>query len=95
MDAFISMIIQHLRGINWEGPAIFAIILLVLLAIFRKWSILLLTLLTIVLGWGAEDLIITNISNNTDIISVPFLIYCIGGGLILIFILVSFFKSST
>lgn len=94
MDSFVNLILQHLKEIQWDGPAIFVVILLAVMAIFRKWSILLLVLLTIVLGWGAQDLIITNLESSSKIISVPFLIYCIGGGTIIILALFAFFKSS-
>ncbi|HUT63664.1 MAG TPA: hypothetical protein VMZ04_06875, partial [Anaerolineae bacterium] len=67
---------------------------LALLAIFRKWGILLLTILTIVLAWGAGDLMITNILSQDTVISVSLLVYCIGGGIIMILILISFLKSS-
>lgn len=92
MSNFLDAILQNLVVIDWEGPAMFAIVFLTLLAIFRQWHILLITLFMIVLGWGAQDLIIMNIETNMQIMSVPVLIYCIGGGLGLILILISFFK---
>ncbi len=92
MSNFIDAIMRNLIGIDWEGPAMFAIIFLTLLAILRQWHVLLITLLTIVLGWGVQDLIIMNIGTNTQVMSVSVLIYCIGSGLGLILILISFFK---
>ncbi|MCK4824681.1 hypothetical protein KA005_53510 [bacterium] len=94
MENFISIVVNNIKSINWEGPASFGIILLALLAIFRKWSILLITLFTIVLGWGAQDLIITNLLTSNKVISVPLLIYSVGGGIVIILLLISFFKSS-
>ena len=94
MDVFIDMVLDNLSAINWEGPSIFVIILFAFLAIFKKWGILLITILTIVLGWGAQDLIISNIETKAGVTSVPLIIYCIGGGIILILILITFFKSS-
>ena len=92
METFIDNILWHITEIDWEGPAMFGVIILAVLAIFRQYYVLLLTLLTIVLGWGAEDLIILNLESNMQVISVSFLIYCIGGGIILILCLISFFK---
>ena len=60
MTAFIDNIVWNLTHINWEGPAMFAIVLLSVFAVFKQWHILLLTLLFIVLGWGAQDIIIMN-----------------------------------
>jgi len=92
MDMFLDNILWHLMEINWEGPAMFAVIVLAILAVFRQWYILLITLLTIALGWGAEDLIVYNLETHLDLISVPLLIYCVGGGLAVILCLISFFK---
>lgn len=92
MEAFIDNIIWNLHAVDWEGTGMFAVIVLAILAMFRKWRILLLTLLTIALGWGAEDIIIMNMMTNTRILSIPFLIYCVGGGLAMLFSLISFFR---
>lgn len=92
METFIDNILWHITEIEWEGPAMFGVIILAVLAVFRQYRILLLTLLTIVLGWGAENLIVQNIETNMQVISVSLLIYCIGGGIVLILCLISFFK---
>jgi hypothetical protein len=94
MDIFIDLAKEQIMNINWDGPALFVLIILAILLILRKWSMFLLIVLTIVLGWGAEDLIITSMGTDQEIISVPFLIYCIGGGAIIILALISFFKSA-
>ena len=100
MATFINSIIINLTSTEFEGLAIFTILFLVFLAIYRKWLVLLLTLLTIVLGWGAQDLIITNITSYTNnpnqvamIIDVPLIIYCSGGVIVIILLLISFLKS--
>jgi len=100
MATFINSIIINLTSIEWEGIAIFTILFLVFLAIYRKWVVLLLTLLTIVLGWGAQDVIITNIASYTNnpnqvpmIVDVPLIIYCTGGVMAIILLLISFLKS--
>jgi len=94
MDMFIDTIMYNLESINWDGPAIFVVLILAILIIMRKWSMLLLIVLTIVLGWGAQDLIITNLDSDQELISVPLVIYSVGGGTILLLALYSFFKSS-
>jgi hypothetical protein len=93
MDSITNTIIAHLKSINFEGPAMFVIAFLALLGYFRRWSILLLSLLVIVLGWGARDLIILNIKSQSAMISLPLIIYGIGGLLILFLVLISFYKS--
>ena len=71
-------------NINWEGSAMFVIAILAILAIYRQWHILLITLLTIVLGWGTQKIINLNIETKVQDISVTFLVYCIGGGIFVI-----------
>ncbi len=94
MNSIIDILLKNLKDINWDGPAIFVVIILAVMAVFRKWSMLLLIILTVVLSWGAQDLIITNLESEQTLISVPFIIYCIGGGTIILLALISFFKSS-
>lgn len=93
MGYMLDKIIQNLKGINFEGPAMFVLVLLALMAVFRKWSILLITLLVIVLGWGAQDIMIMNIKTQSTLINLPLLIYGAGGFIILVLILYSFYKS--
>lgn len=92
MTTMLDNIIGHLSMINWDGPAMFGIITLAILALFRQWRILLITLLTVVLGWGAQDLIITNIATGNDVVSVSLVVYSIGGGLVIILSLISFLR---
>ncbi|MFC1490771.1 hypothetical protein ACFL6K_06140 [Candidatus Latescibacterota bacterium] len=94
MDMFIENIMGNLSNIDWEGPAMFAVVLLAVFAVFRQWHILLITLLVIVLGWGVQDIIIMNVKSDMNVISLPLLVYCVGGGLIIILSLISFLKSA-
>ncbi len=91
-ETFIDNIVGNVNAIDWEGPAMFGIIMMAVLALFRQWHIVLMTLLTFVLAWGAEDLIIMNIETSMRIVSVPLIVYSVGGGLILIMSLFAFFK---
>lgn len=93
MDYLVGKIIENLKAVNYEGPAIFVIIFLALLGLFRKWSILLITLFVIVLGWGAQDLIIMNLKTQSTVVNFPLIIYGCGGLLVLVLVLISFYKS--
>jgi len=92
VGVFIDNVLWHLSTINWEGPAMFAVIVLSILALFRQWHIVLIALLTTALAWGAEDMIIMNLDTNLELISIPLLVYCVGGGLAIILSLIAFFK---
>jgi hypothetical protein len=93
MGNLFEKIIQNLKGINFEGPVMIVIVLLAFLAVFRKWSILLFTLLVAVLGWGARDLMIMNIKTQSAVVNLSLLIYIFGGVIIILLILYSFYKS--
>ena len=93
MEGFFELILDNLSTINWQGPAAFVVAVIVIFAIFRKWSLILLIIFTVVLSWGAEDLIILNMESNDQIISAPFLIYIVGGIAVFFLTLFSFYKS--
>ena len=93
MDAFVDIIMKNLTNINWAGPAIFVVAVLVIFAFFRKFTLVLLIILTIVIGWGAQDMIILNMNTDNELINVPFLVYSIGGVTVFFLALYSFFKS--
>ncbi len=80
--------------ITWDVPAMFAIIVLSMFALFRQWHIVMLTLPIIVLGWGAQDIIIMNAASVAKVTSLPLVIYCVGGGLVVILSLIAFLKSA-
>lgn len=94
VGSFIDNIFAHVSGINWHGSAVFAIIALAILALFQKWRLVLFTLLTVVLGWGAEDMILMNIETNQKIISVSLLVYIAGGVCVIVLALIEFMKTS-
>ena len=94
MEGFIDLILDNLSSINWQGPAAFVVAVIVVYAIFRKWSLILLILFTVVLSWGVEDLIILNMESKDQVISAPLLIYIVGGIAVLFLTLFSFYKSN-
>lgn len=94
MQAIIDSITAHASAINWNGPAAFIAVVLVVLLIFQRWSMFLIVVLTVVLGWGAQDFIVMNLDNGKQVITLPFLIYAGGGGILIILLLYRFFKSA-
>ena len=93
MDIFLENIVRNLSNINWEGPAAFVIAILAVFALLRKWSLALLVLFIVVIGWGAQDLMVFNLEKKSNVISVPLMIYIGGGILVFILAFISFFKS--
>ena len=89
----METVINIIREYNWESPFTFIIVILVALAFMRKWSIFLLVLLTAVLSWGAKDLIIMNMETKQQIVSLPIIVYGVGGILFVVLALLSFYKS--
>ena len=85
--------LQLLKTDDWENPFTFVIVILVALVVMRKWSIFLLVLLTTVLSWGAQDMIIMNLETKRQIIDLPIIIYGVGGILFIVLTLLSFYKS--
>lgn len=94
MEGLLDILIERLTTINWAGPGAFVAAILVVFTFLKKFSLVLLITLTIVIGWGAEDLMISNLETSNDIISAPLLVYAIGGVTVFFLILHSFFKSN-
>jgi hypothetical protein len=90
---YIDLILERFHSIDWEGPATFVVLFLALLAYFKKYIIILFITLTFVIAWGAKDLIITNRETSDQVFSIPLLIYSVGGGVVIILLLYSFYKS--
>ncbi len=94
MQAIFDTITAHASAINWNGPAAFVAVVLAVLLILQRWSMFLIVVLTVVLGWGAQDFIIMNLNNSEQVITLPFLIYAGGGGFLIILLLYRFLKST-
>ena len=94
MDFIINTALDNFNNINWDGPVIFFIISLAILLIFKKWLIFFTVLLTTLLGLAGQDLVIRNVEIGMVIMSVPFFVYSIGGGFIMILLVIAFFKFS-
>ena len=93
MEGLMDIILDHLRTIDWQGPAMFVVAVMALFAFLRKFSLVLLIIFIVVVSWGAEDLIILNLESNDQIISAPLLVYIVGGLVVLILALYSFYRS--
>ncbi len=93
MDGFFDTIMQNLKTINWEGPAAFVVAVLAIFALLRKFMLIFMIILTVVIGWGAQDMIIYNLQTNDKLISAPLLVYIVGGIATFILAIYSFFKS--
>ena len=93
MDQLIAKVLSNLQHINWESPAAFVVALIAVFALMKRWSLVLLIVLTIVLGWGAEDMIVLNLTTEDRIVSLPFLIYIVGSVVVFLFAMTSFFKT--
>ena len=78
---------------DWGSPFTFIIVILAALAVMGKWSSFLLLLAIVVIGYGAQDMVITNIMTGNDLVSVPFIVYIVGGVILVGLFLISFFKS--
>lgn len=93
MDSLIQPALDFIQSYNWNSPFSFIILVLVGLLLLKKFTIFLIVLVTIVLGWGAQDLMITSVGSNNEIISMPLIIYGIGGVAFIILSLISFYRS--
>ena len=94
MDALMQEALEYIRNYNWNNPLTFVLVVLLGLLILKKFSMFLLVLATVVIGWGAQDLMISSATTNREIVSLPLIIYGIGGIAFIVLALISFYKSS-
>ena len=94
MEEFIARITERISTFDWQGPGMFAIVLLAVLALIKRFDVVLIVLFTVALAWGAGDLVVTNLTTGAKLTSLPFLIYCIGGGIAAILFIIAMLKSS-
>jgi len=94
MDALIQAALEFIKNYNWNSPFTFIIVVLVGLLILKKFSMFLIVLVTVIIGWGAHDLIITSSTTNREIVSIPLIVYGIGGVAFIVLSLISFYRSS-
>jgi hypothetical protein len=92
MKVFVDSILSYFQTLSWENPATYLFIVLICLAVLKKWSILILVFLTFFLASIANDMIVMNLQTAKIVVSVPFAIYCIGGFVILIIAIIGFIK---
>ena len=94
MDVLTQQALEFIKNYNWNSPFTFVIVILLGLLILKKFSMFLLVLATAVIGWGARDLMISNANTSKEIVSMPLIIYGIGGIAFIVLALISFYKSS-
>ena len=94
MDALIQSALEYIKNYNWSSPFTFIIVVLLGLLILKKFSMFLIVLATVVIGWGAQDLMITSATSNKEIVSLPLIIYGVGGVAFIVLSLISFYRSS-
>ena len=93
MDALIQAALEYIQTYNWNSPFTFVMVVLVGLLILKKFAIFLIVLATVVIGYGAQDLIITSAATDKEVVSLPLIIYGIGGFAFIVLSLISFYKS--
>ena len=93
MDNIIQIVVEYVQAYNWNDPFTFVVAVLIGLLLLKKFSIFLIVLVTVVIGWGAQDLIITSAASSQEIVSMPLIIYGVGGVAFIVLSLISFYKS--
>jgi hypothetical protein len=92
MDFLMNAGMGYMQSYHWESPVTFVFIALGILALLGRWGVIFVTMLTMSLGSIAHDLIILDMTTSEAIIGVPAVIYCLGGILIGVSLLVRFVR---
>ncbi len=92
MESLVNTALEYLHAYSWQSPLTFIFIALGLLALLGRWGIILMVMLTMVLGSIAHNLIVLNLTTSEAVVGVPTVIYCMGGILIGISLLIRFIR---
>ena len=92
MGNIINAVVEYVQTYNWDNPMTFGFVILGVLAVFGKWRIIFITVVTYCLGMLARDLIIWNMRTMQEVITVPDVIYSAGGIAVLCIVGLSFIK---
>ncbi len=85
-------IAEFLKGVDWNSPHIVVLtVLLLVLAIMRKWFLLAMTLLVITLGRGLYFLQASRAEMPDSGLTLATLVYVAGGIIVISFAAVDFF----
>ena len=81
-----------IKSIDWETPQAFVVAALLIFLIWKKWGLILLTLMTLFIGSIIENYFVFNIELNSVPISSPLIVYTVGSIVIIIMVIVSLVK---
>jgi hypothetical protein len=84
METLVQHAIALIGTIDWQSPVVFIVVAGIWLAVIGRWGILLLIVGTAAVGSVVGDFIIMNIHTSHEVVTLPVVIYCIGGLLVLV-----------
>lgn len=93
MDALIQTLKNYYTTYNWDNPLTFVFIIGAGLLFFRKFTIFLVLVATVVTGTIVRNMMVLNLNTNREVIPLDWIVYGIGGLLFVVFLLISFYRS--
>ena len=78
MATIINKFAEYIKSINCEEPEAFAIALIIIFTIMKKWGPLFLVILTMIIGAKIEDYINYDMIINGVPVGASFIVYIIG-----------------
>ena len=93
MDALIQTVRNYLASYDWDNPLTFVFVIAAGLLFFRKFSIFIVLVATVIAGTIVRNMIVLNINTNHEIVALDWIVYGIGGLLFVVYLLISFYRS--
>lgn len=85
MGALIDKLKNIFENTNWEGPAAFAAAAIVFLTFMKRWILIALVIVILLVGAGIENYVTFQLEFNERTISASQIVY-VAGGIVIFFL---------
>ena len=79
MGGNIDVIKEFIGNFNWDGPKAFALLGVIAFGIMRKWLLVALVLLVVVVGTNIEKYVLFEYQFNDVTVGASWIVYVVGG----------------
>ena len=86
----MEAILEIFANYNWDSPFTFVMLLGMGVVYFRKWDIVFVSLVTILVAWFVRNLIVMNIRTLEQVVALPSVIIAVGATVVITIVAISF-----
>ena len=92
MEGLVNKITEFIKNFNWNGPEAFALVAVVFFLITKRWILIILVLVTVIIGMNIDKYIVLGLEFHGTAISASLIIYIVGAVVITFMAFLSLFN---